>query len=200
MTCPPPERGRSNEPNEKGPDAERLRSALLRERERALKRIRTVDAASFGRSLTESIGELSAYDNHPADAATATSDRACDLGLRDNARRTLREIDAALARMDRGSYGLCQRCGGPIEGARLRVLPYASLCLECQRTTERERPHARRPVEEEVLSHELWEALYEDTRRAGADDAWEGVTSHGTSESEQDRAGALDTREGRPER
>lgn len=43
----------------------------------------------------------------------------------------LGEIDAALARIEQGVYGVCQECGGPIEGGRLRVMPEARRCVAC---------------------------------------------------------------------
>ena len=45
---------------------------------------------------------------------------------------TIGEIDAALARLDAGTYGRCTRCGGQIAPARLEVLPHAAACIECQ--------------------------------------------------------------------
>lgn len=45
--------------------------------------------------------------------------------------QTLKEIEAALNRMDRGSYGVCENCGEPIPEARLRALPWARYCVKC---------------------------------------------------------------------
>jgi RNA polymerase-binding protein DksA len=56
-----------------------------------------------------------------------------DLALRDTAQRRLREIDAALARIDDGTYGRCTMCGGPVGEDRLAALPWAGHCIECQR-------------------------------------------------------------------
>ncbi|MBJ7595137.1 MAG: TraR/DksA C4-type zinc finger protein [Candidatus Dormibacteraeota bacterium] len=44
---------------------------------------------------------------------------------------TVKEIDQALARLDAGAYGLCEVCGGPIPGERLRAIPWAALCVPC---------------------------------------------------------------------
>jgi DnaK suppressor protein len=57
-----------------------------------------------------------------------------DLALRDASERRLHEVDAALARIEAGTYGRCRVCGGQIAGARLEALPWAPLCIECQRT------------------------------------------------------------------
>jgi RNA polymerase-binding transcription factor DksA len=48
-------------------------------------------------------------------------------------RDTLREVDAALDRMDTGTYGRCQKCGNPIAEERLEALPATRLCIACKR-------------------------------------------------------------------
>jgi DnaK suppressor protein len=56
-----------------------------------------------------------------------------DLALRDAAQRRLREVEAAIARIDRGTYGRCLECGEPIAEDRLVALPWAGHCIDCQR-------------------------------------------------------------------
>lgn len=51
--------------------------------------------------------------------------------------RKLQDIDAALRSIEKGQYGICERCGEPIEEARLEVKPDATLCLNCQREVEK---------------------------------------------------------------
>jgi RNA polymerase-binding protein DksA len=53
--------------------------------------------------------------------------------LDDAGRRELNDIDAALKRLEAGTFGYCERCGAPISKARLEALPFVSLCLECAR-------------------------------------------------------------------
>lgn len=60
-----------------------------------------------------------------------------DLALREAAERRIKECDAALARIDAGTFGLCTACGGPIAEARLDALPWAALCIDCQRVVGR---------------------------------------------------------------
>ncbi len=50
----------------------------------------------------------------------------------------LSEIDRALRMTERGDYGLCERCGQPIDPARLKVMPTATLCLKCKQELERQ--------------------------------------------------------------
>lgn len=59
---------------------------------------------------------------------------------------TLALIDEALQRLRRGEYGLCAECGGPIAEARLGALPFARLCLSCQRAEEEDRESLIQPV------------------------------------------------------
>jgi DnaK suppressor protein len=55
-----------------------------------------------------------------------------------NSRTLLEQVNAALQRLDDGTYGFCQRCGKPIGERRLEALPYALYDLECQEIVERE--------------------------------------------------------------
>ena len=83
-------------------------------------------------------GELSsaAGDQHLADHASEMLDREVDESLEDNAEEIGREIDAALERIDAGTYGVCVNCGQQIPEARLDAVPYAVLCLACKRDEE----------------------------------------------------------------
>lgn len=77
--------------------------------------------------------------NHPdmADRASSESDRALELRTRDRQRKLIAKIDAALKRLDDGSYGFCEETGEPIGLARLDARPTATLSLEAQEMHER---------------------------------------------------------------
>jgi DnaK suppressor protein len=60
-----------------------------------------------------------------------------DLALHERAERQLLQIDAALERLDEGTYGNCQSCGQAIAPERLEALPWAALCIDCQRRADR---------------------------------------------------------------
>jgi DnaK suppressor protein len=93
----------------------------------------------------ETISNLQAdTENHPdlADRATSESDRALELRTRDRQRKLISKIDAALRRIEDGSYGYCEETGEPIGLARLDARPIATLSLEAQERHERrERVH-----------------------------------------------------------
>ena len=121
-----------------GIDTERFRQALTEERRRVVDAIDYLHQENPG-SLEDETGELvsGSADNHLGDTATATLDREIDYTLEDNAEHVLAEIDAALARLDEGSFGICRRCEQPIAPDRLEAIPWATLCIDCRRWEER---------------------------------------------------------------
>lgn len=72
------------------------------------------------------------FDEESGDASTANVDREHNLHLIQQAHATIEEIDRALHKMERGTYGLCEHCGEKIAEARLEALPYAALCVSCK--------------------------------------------------------------------
>lgn len=78
-------------------------------------------------------------DNHPdiADRASSETDRSIELRARDRQRKLISKIDAALERIDQGSYGYCEETGEPISLKRLDARPIATLSLEAQERHER---------------------------------------------------------------
>ena len=106
-----------------------LRQRLLDERGELQEQLTTIEETSFSTSQSDLSGEVS-FDEENADAGTFTFERERDLSIENNVRDLLGKIDRALVRMDEGTYGICSRCGKPIEKARLRALPYVDLCLK----------------------------------------------------------------------
>lgn len=80
--------------------------------------------------------DVESYSNHPANVGSETYEMEKNLGLLDNLRRQLGETDAALVRLEDGTYGTCTNCGRPIDPERLEALPQASLCIDCKRQQE----------------------------------------------------------------
>jgi DnaK suppressor protein len=116
-------------------DLDRFRAALETERDRL---VHAVQAVHHDGSLLDETGDLAiGSGDHLADSASDTYLRELDGGLEENAGHLLNEIDAALARIDEGTYGVCTRCGGPIPEERLEAVPYATLCIEDKRALER---------------------------------------------------------------
>jgi RNA polymerase-binding protein DksA len=117
-------------------ETDRFREALLDERKRVEAAIQNLHDENPG-TLAEDAGEETAYDNHLADTATETYDRELDYTLEENSEHVLAAIDAALKRIDAGTYGTCTNCGEQIAEERLEALPWATLCIGCQRDRER---------------------------------------------------------------
>ena len=69
-----------------------------------------------------------------AAAATQVFEQQRDLALRERNEQHLAQVEAALARLDAGTYGTCTSCGRPIAAERLEAIPSAALCIDCQRT------------------------------------------------------------------
>ena len=78
-------------------------------------------------------------ENHPdlADRASSETDRAIELRARDRQRKLIAKIDAALVRIDEGTYGYCEETGEPISLRRLDARPIATLSIEAQERHER---------------------------------------------------------------
>jgi len=79
----------------------------------------------FGTSETEQTGELASYDQHPADQGSETFEREKDLSILEGLEEELAEIEAALQRVDDGTYGIDENTGEPIDPARLDAYPMA---------------------------------------------------------------------------
>jgi DnaK suppressor protein len=77
--------------------------------------------------------------NHPdlADRASSETERAIELRARDRQRKLIAKIDAALQRIDDGTYGFCEETGEPISLRRLEARPIATLSIEAQERHER---------------------------------------------------------------
>jgi DnaK suppressor protein len=116
-------------------DIAAVRRRLESERERVAEEMRHL-LEDTSRSMEDAVDE-DGNDSHLADSATETVDREIELSLEDNAQRLLEEIDGAIARVDAGTYGRCERCGGEIDAGRLEALPWAAKCIECKRLEER---------------------------------------------------------------
>src|SRR3954465_5013833 len=68
-----------------------------------------------------------------AAAASQVFEQQRDLALRERNEQHLAQVDAALTRLDAGTYGACASCGRPIAPERLEAIPWAALCIDCQR-------------------------------------------------------------------
>lgn len=115
-------------------DTDEFRTLLEAERVRLQRSEQFLNEENPG-TIEEELGEVGSggTDNHLADNATATYDRELDEGLQESVAQTLAEIDAALERIEAGTYGMCEMCDKPIGEDRLRAIPWARFCIDDER-------------------------------------------------------------------
>ena len=116
-------------------NTDRYRDILLDERARVSATIQRLHEDNAGTIEDET--EEETFDNHLADSATATLNREIDYTLEENSEHVLADIDAALKRIEDGTFGICTSCGKQIPEERLEARPWATLCIDCQRERER---------------------------------------------------------------
>jgi RNA polymerase-binding transcription factor len=115
-----------------------IREQLVDKRNELQQRQNELQEDSFDGTQSDITGEVG-LDEDFADAGTATFERERDLSIRNNMADLVDQMSRAIQRIDDGTYGTCERCGRPIDAARLKELPHALLCLDCKRREERAR-------------------------------------------------------------
>ena len=109
----------------------KLQKALLKKRARLMGNVEKLEEETFMNSQKDYSGDISGYKTHIADIGSDASGMELMLGLASNQQKLLQQVNEALARIEEGTYGLCQVCGKPIPQARLEAIPEAELCLNC---------------------------------------------------------------------
>jgi DnaK suppressor protein len=114
-------------------EAEEFRTVLEAERDRISSAL-AVMREDGQRTMGDEVGVPGGVG---ADTASFTFERELGSGLEEGAQQTLVQIERALARIDDGTYGICERCGKPIGHERLLARPAATLCIDDQRLSDR---------------------------------------------------------------
>jgi RNA polymerase-binding transcription factor DksA len=110
-------------------DLDRQRAHIEEERARVTALAEDL-RAELSQSESDESSELADYDQHPADTASATFEREKDLSILEQLERELLELQAALERIDNGTYGVDEVTGEPIDPARLEAMPTARRNIE----------------------------------------------------------------------
>lgn len=118
-------------------DERKIRARLEAERERLLGVRRDLRGDPETTADLASVGELSDYDQHPADIASEVFEHEKNVSILEQVDAQVREVDAAFERLEGGTYGICEACGEPIGDARLEERPFARFCLKDQQRRER---------------------------------------------------------------
>jgi DnaK suppressor protein len=94
--------------------------------------------AALKKNRTEANGDLSSMPIHMADIGSDNFEQEFTLSLMENEGVTLDHIEAALERIEEGTYGVCEECGVKIPKSRLNAIPYAVLCVKCASDQEQQ--------------------------------------------------------------
>jgi RNA polymerase-binding transcription factor DksA len=114
------------------------RKLLEAERSRLEEVKSSAELESLEESETESYQELSSVDQHSGDLGTATFEREKADSIRTSVEGQLADVEHALARLEAGSYGVCELCGKKIPDERLKARPAARFCIDDQARVERQ--------------------------------------------------------------
>lgn len=117
-----------------------IKDMLLKMREDLVKEIARRSKASSEGTVPD-IGDI-------LDSVSEERSRELEMILTDREKRKLKQIDDALDRIEENTYGLCEECGVKIPKPRLKVMPFARFCVDCQEKSEREERYAREEPEE----------------------------------------------------
>lgn len=114
---------------------EKIRKDLVNSKADILEELMNLKGQSV-ESIKDSSGDLSGYSFHMADMATDLYDREFLLELAEGERQILYDLDDAIKRIDEGTYGKCEGCESIISKQRLKAMPQAKYCIECQEKEE----------------------------------------------------------------
>ena len=120
-----------------------FKELLLKKKAEFQKGIQHIAEDALKTSQRDAAGDLSAYSLHMADVATDNYDREFSLGLADKEQTIVHRIDAAIEKIEESTFGDCELCAKKISIVRLKVVPYAELCVPCQ---EKQEKGKRRPA------------------------------------------------------
>lgn len=110
-------------------ETEGIRARLLEERADAMARLRDL-GVSFD-DIVEAARDSNLDDEHDPEGTTIASERSMVSSLARAAEEQVTQIDAALARLEEGTYGRCLECGRPIASGRLEARPSTRVCIDC---------------------------------------------------------------------
>jgi len=116
-----------------------FRVQLVEKRAELIGSVTTMESEALRKTRSEGSGDLSMMPIHMADIGTDNYEQEFTLGLVANERDMLRDIDAALARIENKTFGICEATHKPISKARLKIKPWARFCLEYKRSQEQQR-------------------------------------------------------------
>ncbi len=118
-------------------EAKAYKEVLLQMRARLRGDVTQMADAALKKNRMESSGDLSSMPIHMADLGSDNFEQEFTLSLMETEEDTLAAIEASLERIEDGTYGQCDECGGVISKARLNAIPYTPMCIRCAQQMER---------------------------------------------------------------
>jgi len=118
-------------------DAEYFKKLIMQIKEKVIDEIKHISDDTLKKSQKDASGDISGYTYHMADVASDAYDREFSLGLASNERQSLYELDDAIKKIEEGTFGICEECKSLISKTRLKVVPFARLCVKCQERKEK---------------------------------------------------------------
>lgn len=176
-----------------------FKNILLQQKSRHDHILNNMKKNDRGENENYASGELSNYDNHPAELGAELFEVEHNMALEVSEEFHIREIESALKKMDEGNYGICEFCGKDIGEERLEALPYAKLCIECENEKDIEMEYLmnNRPIEEKVIDAPFGRKYLNEQE----DDEYEGLDQlndlmkYGSASTPQDMGGYHDYEE-----
>jgi len=117
-------------------DLSYFKGQLLRKKQELLEQIRRIEVDSISKTQKDASGDISSYTLHMADIASDNYDREFNLELADNVQKILYAIEESLNAITANKYKKCSLCGKWITKKRLKAIPYANACIDCQKNQE----------------------------------------------------------------
>ena len=121
-------------------ELKKFRDLLLKLRESIVGEVNHLTSDTLKKSQRDASGDLSGYSFHMADMATDNYERDFSTEVISNGQELLYRIDDALRKITEGTFSKCESCDKNIRKKRLRVMPYAKYCIDCQ-DKEEGKPH-----------------------------------------------------------
>ena len=120
----------------KAEEVAQFKKLLLSLRERLVGKVDFMQGEALKKSRQDASGDLSNVPIHMADVGTDNYERDIMIELIQNGEEGVRNIDTALEKIEEGTFGVCELCAKKINKERLKAVPYAKLCIDCQREEE----------------------------------------------------------------
>jgi RNA polymerase-binding protein DksA len=120
-------------------ELEHFRQLILKKKQDLLEELGYLENAAMNKTPKDQSGDLSSYSFHMADQGTDTLDREMVFTFASREGRYLHHLNEALDRIEKGTYGICRTCGGPISKKRLEAVPNATQCISCKSQEEKKK-------------------------------------------------------------